>query len=79
MLGAQNMGPEEQGAHTGEVSVLMLKDVGVSVVILGHSERRHGYHEDDALINKKVKLDLRLFSVSVKHWKSGRRENLKPL
>ena len=41
ILGAQNMGPEESGAHTGEVSVLMLKDAGVSSVILGHSERRH--------------------------------------
>ena len=58
LLGAQNMGPEEQGAHTGEVSVLMLKDVGVKVVILGHSERRHNYLESDALINKKVLLAL---------------------
>ncbi len=52
------MGPEEQGAHTGEVSVLMLKDIGVQVVILGHSERRHSYLESDALINKKVNLAL---------------------
>jgi triosephosphate isomerase len=58
LLGAQNMGPEEQGAHTGEVSVLMLKDIGVRVVILGHSERRHSYLESDALINKKVNLAL---------------------
>jgi len=58
LLGAQNMGPEEQGAHTGEVSVLMLKDIGVKVVILGHSERRHSYLESDALINKKVLLAL---------------------
>ncbi len=56
LLGAQNMGPEEEGAHTGEVSVRMLKDVGVSVVILGHSERRHIYNEPDSLINRKVKL-----------------------
>ncbi|GAB6275863.1 MAG: triose-phosphate isomerase [Rectinema sp.] len=59
LLGAQNMGPEESGAHTGEVSVLMLKDLGVRVVILGHSERRHTYGETDALINTKVKLALK--------------------
>ncbi|RKX88413.1 MAG: triose-phosphate isomerase [Spirochaetes bacterium] len=58
LLGAQNMGPAEEGAHTGEISVKMLKDVGVSVVILGHSERRHVYNEPDTLINKKVKLAL---------------------
>ncbi|MGL4981995.1 MAG: triose-phosphate isomerase [Treponemataceae bacterium] len=58
MLGAQNMSTEESGAHTGEVSVLMLKDLGVQAVILGHSERRHIYKEEDAMINKKVKLAL---------------------
>ena len=57
-LGAQNMGPEESGAHTGEISVLMLKDVGAEFVILGHSERRHVYGETDELINRKVRLAL---------------------
>lgn len=58
MLGAQNAAQELEGAHTGEVSPRMLKDAGVSIIILGHSERRHVYGETDALINKKVKLSL---------------------
>lgn len=58
LLGAQNMAMETEGAHTGEVSVLMLKEIGVDVVILGHSERRVIYGEKDATINRKVRLAL---------------------
>ena len=47
LLGAQNMAFAEAGAYTGETSVLMLKDVGVQAVILGHSERRLIYGETD--------------------------------
>lgn len=53
-LGAQNMHFEYQGAYTGEVSPLMLKEIGCEYVILGHSERRELFNESDDLINKKV-------------------------
>lgn len=59
ILGAQNMAVVESGAHTGEISVLMLKDLGVKTVILGHSERRSIYGETDDIINTKVKLALK--------------------
>ncbi len=58
-LGAQNMSAEEKGAHTGEVSVIQLLDLGVKSVILGHSERRNIYGESNELINKKIKLALK--------------------
>ena len=54
-IGAENMYFEEKGAYTGEISAAMLKDAGVKYVILGHSERRDYFKEDDALLNKKVK------------------------
>lgn len=54
-LGAQNMYFEPSGAYTGEVSPLMLTDVGCHYVILGHSERRQYFGETDALINQKIK------------------------
>jgi triosephosphate isomerase len=57
-LGAQNCASESSGAFTGEVSVEMIKSANADYVIIGHSERRTFYHEDDALLNKKVKLAL---------------------
>jgi triosephosphate isomerase (TIM) len=53
-LAAQNMHYEEQGALTGEVSAPMLKAVGATYVILGHSERRHIFGESDELVNRKL-------------------------
>ena len=54
-VGAENMYFEEKGAYTGEISAEMLKDAGVEYVIIGHSERRDYFKEDDELLNKKVK------------------------
>ena len=54
-VGAENMYFEEKGAYPGEISAAMLVDAGVKYVIIGHSERRDYFKEDDALLNKKVK------------------------
>ena len=54
-VGAENMYFEEKGAYTGEICADMLVDAGVKYVIIGHSERRDYFKEDDALLNKKVK------------------------
>ncbi len=53
-VGSQNMSSEDEGAYTGEVSHTMLKELFVRYVILGHSERRQYYKENDFWINKKV-------------------------
>lgn len=58
-LGAQNMGWEDQGQFTGEVSPVMLEEAGVQVVCIGHSERRHVLGESDQEENKKVQAALR--------------------
>jgi triosephosphate isomerase (TIM) len=57
-LGAQNVHFEQNGAYTGEISAGMLRETGCEYVIIGHSERRTYFHEDDAFINKKVKTAL---------------------
>ena len=54
-LAAQDMFWEEKGAFTGEVAPAMLLDVGCSHVIIGHSERRQYFHDDDAVVNRKIK------------------------
>ncbi len=54
-IGAQNMSEFPKGAYTGEISSAMLKEGGVSFVILGHSERRAHFHEGDSMIHRKVK------------------------
>lgn len=57
-LGAQNVNPEASGAHTGEIACSMLAALGVHVVIVGHSERRHVYGERDELIARKLQAAL---------------------
>ncbi|MEK7124109.1 MAG: triose-phosphate isomerase [Patescibacteria group bacterium] len=58
-LGAQNVFYKESGAFTGEVSPLMLKNLNVQYVILGHSERRNYFGETNEIVNKKIKAALR--------------------
>ncbi len=53
-VAAQNVHWERQGAFTGEVSLAMVQDAGASHVIVGHSERRHLFGEDDAAVNRKT-------------------------
>lgn len=57
-LGAQNMCWENQGQFTGEISPVMLEEMGLNLVMIGHSERRHVFRETDAEENKKVKTAL---------------------
>ena len=54
-IGAQNMSEHSAGAFTGEVSSKMLKEAGATFVLIGHSERRALFHEDDQMIHRKLK------------------------
>ena len=56
--GAQDLSPHANGAYTGDISGAMLAKLGCSYVLCGHSERRQYHHEDDALVNAKVKAAL---------------------
>lgn len=57
-LGAQNVFWETQGAFTGEISPVMVKEIGCEYVIIGHSERRQYFGETDETVNKKIKASL---------------------
>lgn len=54
-IGAQNISDFDEGAYTGEISCKMIQDAGASFALIGHSERRRLFHEDDALVNRKIK------------------------
>ncbi|MCK5340624.1 MAG: triose-phosphate isomerase [Desulfobulbaceae bacterium] len=54
LLSSQNVCWEEKGAFTGEISPVMLKDIGCSMAIIGHSERRHVFGEDNKMVNKRI-------------------------
>ena len=54
-LGAQNLFREAEGAYTGEISARMLKSVGCTYCIIGHSERRQYFAETDQTVNKKIR------------------------
>jgi triosephosphate isomerase len=64
-LGAQDCHPAEKGAFTGDVSAEMLADAGCSVVIVGHSERRQGHGEDDAIVRAKAEAAARAGLVAI--------------
>jgi triosephosphate isomerase (TIM) len=79
LLGGQDCSSEQQGAHTGDVSAAMLKDLGCDLVIVGHSERRHGHGEDDRLVRAKAEAALQAglsvilcIGETEEEWQAGR-------
>lgn len=57
--GAQDLSPHDSGAYTGDISGAMLSKLDCSYVVIGHSERRQYHHEDDAVVNAKIKAALK--------------------
>ena len=54
-VAAQNVAWEKEGAYTGEISPVMVKDCGATMAIVGHSERRHIFGENDSMVNQRIK------------------------
>ena len=71
-VAGQNVCWEKEGAFTGEISPVMLQEAGAKMVILGHSERRHVFGEDDRLVNMRLRGASFRFFVSAKPWTRGR-------
>ncbi len=76
VYGAQDLSPHANGAYTGDISGSMLAKLGCSYVLCGHSERRQYHHEDDAVVNAKVRppsaSPSRLSCAWGRRWRCGR-------